>query len=89
MVRNSSAERLQQLVALTPPPLFDSAANLRLALQMMQAGIEMMKLTLARRYPDESPAEIHRRWRHWLEYQPSQPGLSDASYRFEGHAGVS
>lgn len=64
----------------------DCPARLRLTLSMMDAGLEMMRLNLQRRYPEDSPQETRERLYCWLLDQPPAPGLRDASYRFQLNA---
>ena len=65
------------------------ASRLRLALQMMDAGIQMMAMNLKRRCPDDSPQRSQERLLEWLEAQPYPEGLRCARYRFEGHERLS
>ena len=48
----------------------DAAHKLRLAFDLFDAGLDMMRQTLRRRYPDESDAEIERRVDRWLHERP-------------------
>lgn len=47
-----------------------AAARLRLALDLFEAGEQMMRLTLRRRHPDENEAEIESRLAAWLHERP-------------------
>ena len=53
----------------------DSASRLRLALEMMGAGLEMKRLSLQRAHPQESPEQIAERLTRWAQNQPVAPGL--------------
>ncbi len=53
----------------------DCAARLRLALELMGAGLEMKRLNLRRAYPQEGPEEIAARLSQWVQDQPIPPGL--------------
>lgn len=53
------------------PPLPDDAAErLRVTLDLHQAGIDLMRQNLRRRYPDASDAEISERVTEWLHTRP-------------------
>lgn len=53
------------------PPLPDDAAErLRVTLDLHQAGIELMRQNLRRRYPDESDSRISERVTDWLLTRP-------------------
>ncbi|MBT9585165.1 hypothetical protein IV102_17610 [bacterium] len=62
------------------------ASRLRLALTMMGAGIEMMRMNLQRKYPDESEQQIEHRLTHWLEYQPHSADYCCAMHRLRHRA---
>lgn len=56
---------------LTPDPSpAATAARLRLALGMQREGTEMLRLTLGRRYPDDTPEQRRQRLSDWLAYTP-------------------
>lgn len=44
----------------------DLAARFRTALELHAAGVQLMRLNLRRRHPDESDDEIAARLREWL-----------------------
>ena len=67
--------RLHSLVRPFEPEEENSAARLRLALEMMAAGLEMQRLNLQRSHPGETPEEISARLSRWMENQPVAPGL--------------
>lgn len=46
------------------------AEKLRVALDLCEAGIEIMRQTLRRRHPGETDAEIAARLRAWLQTRP-------------------
>jgi hypothetical protein len=48
----------------------DAAKKLRLALDLFDAGVDMMRQTLRRRFPEASDAEIERRIDAWLHERP-------------------
>ena len=57
-------------------------ARMRLAFELYEASVEMMRLNLRRRYPDADEAAIERRIREWHRTRPdaelddvSGPGL--------------
>lgn len=45
------------------------AARMRLVMDMHRDGVVMMRQTLMRRYPDDSPGQIAKRLADWLEAQ--------------------
>ena len=45
-------------------------ARMRITLQLADAGFEMMRLTLKRRYPRASPERLEREFRLWLTRRP-------------------
>jgi len=47
-----------------------TAKRLRITLQLAEAGFEMMRLTLKRRYPRASPQRLDREFRRWLLTRP-------------------
>ena len=67
---SASRRKLYQMVRPFDQLEDNCASRLRLALTMMGAGIEMMRLNLQRKYPDESEQQIDHRLIEWLEYQP-------------------
>lgn len=48
----------------------DEAARLRLALDMFEDGVALMRQNLRRRHADESDEEIEARLRAWLHHRP-------------------
>ena len=74
---------LHQMVRPFQPDEDDCPARLRLTLSMMDAGMEMMRLSLQRSHPEDSPRKNRERLYDWLLAQPTAPGLRDASYRFQ------
>lgn len=46
------------------------AARLRLAVQMVDAGIDMMRMKLRRDFPEESEQDRRRRLLDWLHRRP-------------------
>ena len=70
MALSESRRKLYDLVRPFGEQEDNCASRLRLALNMMDAGIEMMRLNLQRKYPDESEQQIDHRLIEWLEYQP-------------------
>lgn len=60
----------------------DEAEKLRVALEMQDLGIQIMKSNLRRRFPDASDEEIRDRLRAWLlDRPPDAPGV--ISHRFD------
>lgn len=47
-----------------------AAERFRLTLDLFQAGVEMKRLSLLRRYPDAAEEEIEARLRQWLGTRP-------------------
>jgi hypothetical protein len=47
-----------------------TARRLRLALELFDAGEDMMRQTLRRRFPDATDAEIQARLDRWLHERP-------------------
>ena len=78
---NQSRRLLHQMVRPFSPEEECCAARLRLALQMMDAGLEMMRLSLQRAHPEEGPEKIKARLVHWVNDQPTGPGFRDGSHR--------
>lgn len=74
---------LHQMVRPFQPEEDDCPTRLRLSLGMMEAGLEMMRMSLQRSHPGDSPKETKERLQRWLLDQPPAPGLRDASYRFK------
>lgn len=58
-----------QLLNVDPLP-DDAAARFRATLDLHQAGIDLMRQNLRRRYPDESAAQISERVTTWLHTRP-------------------
>ncbi len=50
--------------------MVDPAANLRLALELFDAGEEIMRQALRRRFPDAPENEIQERLDAWLHERP-------------------
>ena len=51
--------------------------RLKLTLEMMAAGIEMTRLSLARRHPEATAAEVETMLAAWLRrVEPPPPGFS-------------
>lgn len=48
----------------------DEAARLRLALDMFEDGVALMRQNLRRAHPEESDEEIDARVRAWLHHRP-------------------
>jgi Rv0078B-related antitoxin len=46
------------------------AAAFRTALELFEAGVDVMRQNLRRRYPGATPAEIERRLGDWLHARP-------------------
>ncbi len=81
MEQSESRRQLHKLVQPLLPHEDSCASRLRLSLQMMDAGIEMMRLTLARRFPQDDPEQIGERLRLWLEEQPRSAEFRDGMHR--------
>lgn len=47
-----------------------AAARLRVAMELFEAGVEMMRQTLRRDHPDLASQEIEARLRAWLRERP-------------------
>jgi hypothetical protein len=47
-----------------------AAQRLRITLELIDAGFEMMRLNLKRRYPRASDAELERKFRRWVTTRP-------------------
>ncbi|MFN8614049.1 MAG: hypothetical protein U0931_41340 [Vulcanimicrobiota bacterium] len=69
-------QHLYSLICPVGPVESDPASRLRLALEMMGAGLEMKRLSLQRAYPQEGPESIAARLASWVQNQPIAPGLS-------------
>jgi hypothetical protein len=53
----------------------DVAERLRAALDLMEAGIEMMRQRIRREHPELSADEVADRMAHWLQDRPTDaPG---------------
>lgn len=46
------------------------AEKIRIAFDLFDAGVDMMRQSLRRRHPEESPEEIQRRLQEWLYTRP-------------------
>ncbi|MBS2037455.1 hypothetical protein JST97_20875 [bacterium] len=68
-------QHLYSLVCPVEPVESDPASRLRLALEMMGAGLEMKRLSLQRAYLQEGPESIAARLASWVQSQPVAPGL--------------
>ena len=68
-------QQLHSMVRPLRPEESDSASRLRLALEMMGAGLEMKRLSLQRAHPQESLEQISERLNRWIRSQPISPGL--------------
>lgn len=86
-----SVERFKDLlVAPDPDSPVDPercAARLRWALEMSDFGLGMMRQNLARKHPDETPAQLEERLEVWLLRRSDAPegdgwGVS-AGHRFD------
>ena len=67
---SESRRKLRALVQPYEPHEDDCASRLRLALSMMDAGIEMTKLRLSRQFPMETEMQIRQRLERWMQDQP-------------------
>lgn len=67
------------------PPEHPGARNLRIALELYQAGEDMMWQSLRRRYPHADEAELKRRLNAWRIARPGAE-LGDAEGRPRGDA---
>jgi len=47
-----------------------AAARLRTALELQETGIALQRQSLARRFPQDSEAEVTARLAHWLRDRP-------------------
>lgn len=54
-------------IELAEPPCLSPAEKLRVALELADEGIAMMRRRLAREHPDESEAQIDARLQAWLQ----------------------
>jgi hypothetical protein len=48
-------------------------ARMRIAFDLYQTSVEMMRLNLRRRHPEASEQEIQRRLQKWMFEQPEEP----------------
>lgn len=64
------------------------ARNLRVAFELQKAGFDMMRQNLRTRHPDETDAQIERRFRVWLRSQPL-PGEAVTAVTREATGGLS
>jgi len=85
VAESASRARLRQLVQPLGPEEDNCTKRLRLALTMMEAGIDMMRMTLQRRYPQEGPDQIRARLTNWIQDQPHGPEFRDGMARLEKH----
>ncbi|MDX1632473.1 MAG: hypothetical protein R3234_11460 [Thermoanaerobaculia bacterium] len=53
-----------------PAPELGPAERLRIALDLHQAGVELQRQNLARRYPGASREDIEARLLTWLRHRP-------------------
>lgn len=67
----TAADRLRKLIR-KAPELSDSE-KLRQAIEMVDAGIEMMHLNLRRQFPEDSEEGIAARLLTWLHERPGAP----------------
>ena len=67
----TSADRLRKLIQKAPE--LSDAEKLRQAIEMVDVGIEMMRLNLGREFPEESDEGIEERLRAWLRDRPGAP----------------
>ncbi len=51
----------------------ETAKRLRLALAMFEAGVEMMRQNLIRRFPNDAPESIEKRLNAWLQTRDCAP----------------
>ena len=47
-----------------------ASEKLRIALELFESGVAMMRETLRRRHPSESDAGIEERLRQWIRHRP-------------------
>lgn len=60
----------------------EDGEKLRVALELQDLGIQIMKSNLRRRFPDASEEELRERLRQWLlDRPPDAPGV--ISHRFD------
>ncbi|MCE7873486.1 hypothetical protein DYH09_24370 [bacterium CPR1] len=67
----TTADRLRKLIQKAPE--LSDAEKLRQAIEMVDAGIEMMRLNLRRQFPDDPQASIEERLLAWLRERPGAP----------------
>ena len=67
----TTSDRLRALIQRVPE--LSEAEKLRQAIEMVDAGVEMMRLNLRRQFPDESEDSIEERLRAWLRDRPGAP----------------
>lgn len=68
------------MVRMESEPELTPAEKLRVALDLMEAGIALMRQNLRRRYPTESQQEIDQRLQAWLLERPPAE-LGEPSFR--------
>ena len=62
-------------------PKPDLAARFRTAIDLHEAGVQMMRLNLRRRHPEASEAEIQARFLAWLDEDPQEnPDLREVPW---------
>jgi len=86
MTESASHARVRQLVQPLGPAEDSCAQRLRLALAMMEAGIDMMRMNLPRGHPGECAEQISARLNRWLEQQPHNPEFRDGMHRLGKHS---
>lgn len=60
-----------------------AAARLRLAFDLFEVGVRLMRQNLRRRHPGESAEQIERRLAAWLATRPgaaSKPGVTGTAH---------
>ncbi len=67
----TTADRLRKLIQRAPE--LSDAEKLRQAIEMVDAGIEMMRLNLRRQFPEDSEEDIGERLLAWLHERPGAP----------------
>jgi hypothetical protein len=55
----------------------EPSEKLRIALELYESGVAMMRETLKRENPEESEAQIEERLRRWIRHRP---GAEDGDY---------
>jgi hypothetical protein len=85
MENENHQSRLSELKALARPlseKQDNPASRLRLALLMMETGIDMKRTSLRREFPEDSSEQLIDRLRSWLCDQPIAPGLRPRQLSF-------